>query len=149
VAAGGGVYNTNSSNSHLQVSAPIIAGEAALSGIHLTAALTLSTNYSSISVNALNTAVSAGETLTLTDGSHTQTLTVGTAGAASGATTVPVESFTANFSYVITTTTVTGGGLQTTPPTSGSGAYTGGAPNAWYGANDDSAAMTVFVICVQ
>jgi hypothetical protein len=66
----------------------------------LTTALVLSTAYTSLSVQALATNMPAGATVTLVSGANTQTTTL-SAPAAAGATTINVQSFTANFAYPI------------------------------------------------
>lgn len=52
-------------------------------------------------------ALISGQSLTLMNGASSQVVTVGAAGAAQGATSIPVTSFTANANYVATTTSVT------------------------------------------
>jgi|GEM_PF-2936630 len=88
----------------------------------LSAALTSGNAYTSLSVAALPASAPAGTQFTLNDGTgHTQTVTL-SAAAASGATTLSVTSFTANFSYPGTTTscdyaaaTITGFTLSQNP----------------------------------
>lgn len=71
----------------------------------LTSALTSGTNYTSISVSAISRALTTRDTVILTSGAHTQSVTL-SANASSGATTLSVTSFNANFSYPSSTTTV-------------------------------------------
>jgi hypothetical protein len=77
----------------------------------LASQLTNGTSYTSLSLNAgLPIALVAGQSLTLIDAnSDSQTVTVATGGAAQGATSIPVNSFTANATYA------TGSGVVTTP----------------------------------
>jgi hypothetical protein len=72
----------------------------------LASALASGTAYTSLSLNAgLPVALSAGQSLTITNGTSTQTVT--TSGPASiGATSIPVNSFTANANYAINVTGV-------------------------------------------
>lgn len=71
----------------------------------LSSALTSGNNYTSISVAATSRALTTRDTVILTSGGHTQSVTL-SANASSGATTLSVNSFTANFSYPSSTTTV-------------------------------------------
>jgi hypothetical protein len=64
----------------------------------LTSSLHSGTNYTSLSVNAIGFSVSTGDSILLTSGTHTQTVTA-SANEASGSTTIAVNSFTANYSY--------------------------------------------------
>lgn len=84
-----------------------LQNETAVNNLTLTAALASGTAYTTLSVSALTNAVVSGDTFVLSDGAgHTQTVTASGA-ASAGATSLPVSSFTANFSYPATTTTVT------------------------------------------
>jgi len=69
----------------------------------LGAALTSSTQYTSVTVPALAAPVDAGDQLVITESTNTQTVTI-SAAAATGATTVDVNPFTANFSYTTAAT---------------------------------------------
>lgn len=71
----------------------------------LSAGLTSGSNYTSISVAATSRALTTRDTVILTSGAHSQSVTL-SANALSGATTLSVNSFTANFSYPSSTTTV-------------------------------------------
>lgn len=71
----------------------------------LSSALSSGTNYTSISVAATSRALTTRDTVILTSGGHTQSVTL-SANASSGATTLSVNSFNANFSYPSSTTTV-------------------------------------------
>lgn len=68
-------------------------------------ALTSSSNYTSLTVSALPAAMLAGASVLLVSGANTQTTTL-TADAASGATTLTVASFTANFAYPTSTSVI-------------------------------------------
>jgi len=73
----------------------------------LTSALTNGSPYTTLAISPLGNATVVGDTYTLNDGAgHTQNVVV-SALANAGATTLTVTSFTANFSYPATTTTVT------------------------------------------
>lgn len=69
----------------------------------LTTALTSGTAYTSVDVQALEAPISSGDTITIGTGATTQTVTA-SAAAAIGATTIDVNSFTANAAYAVGTT---------------------------------------------
>lgn len=71
----------------------------------LATALSTSTPATSIAVNALpaGSAIVVGQQIILTSGANTQTVTCATSGAAAGATSVTVTSFTPNFNYPVGT----------------------------------------------
>jgi hypothetical protein len=71
----------------------------------LSSGLTSGNSYTSLSVAALPAGAPSGTVFTLTSGGHTQQVTL-SAPASLGATSLTVTSFTANFSYPNTTTTV-------------------------------------------
>lgn len=71
----------------------------------LTSALVNGNPYTTLAITATGAHLIVGDVLQLTNGANTQQVTVA-APAASGATSVTVTSFNANFSYPITTTTV-------------------------------------------
>ncbi|HXX91751.1 MAG TPA: hypothetical protein VEI83_16150 [Acidimicrobiales bacterium] len=71
-------------------------------GTTLAGALSSGSVYTSLSVHALTTPVSSGDTLVIGSGATTQTVTASGA-AAVGATSIPVTSFTANAAYPINT----------------------------------------------
>ncbi len=71
----------------------------------LTSPLASGTAYTALGVAALPAAVTNGQSLTITNGIYSQAVTA-SAAAAIGATTIAVTSFTANYSYPITTTGV-------------------------------------------
>lgn len=77
----------------------LLTVETTTNNTSLTAALVASTPYTTLSVAALPSAATAGQVFILNDGAgHTQNVTL-SAGAAKGATSISVVSFTANFSY--------------------------------------------------
>lgn len=86
--------------------APVFAGQGA-GGTTLTTALTAGDVYTSIAVTALTVAVTTGELITIQNGDSEQQL-IASSGASIGATTIDVDSFTANANYAATTTTVGG-----------------------------------------
>lgn len=69
-------------------------------GEQLTTALISGTAYTSLAVQALTQPISSGESLLIGTGSTTQTVTA-SASAAVGATSIPVNSFTANAAYAV------------------------------------------------
>jgi hypothetical protein len=71
----------------------------------LSSALTASNVYTVLSVAATATSIASGQSLTLTNGTNSQVVTA-SANVSAGATSIPVTSFTANFSYPATTTAV-------------------------------------------
>jgi hypothetical protein len=71
-------------------------------GTKLTAALVQGTSYTTLNVQALANAVSAGDGIVIGTGSTTQTVTA-SGGAAQGATSIPVTSFVANAAYPVNT----------------------------------------------
>jgi hypothetical protein len=77
----------------------------------LSSALTSGQSYTSLALNAgIPIALVAGQSITLIDANaDSQTVTVATGGAAQGATSIPVSSFTANATYAA------GSGVVTTP----------------------------------
>lgn len=72
-------------------------------GSTLSSALTSGTAYTSLSVTALAQAVSSGASIIISNGTNTQTVTA-SAAAAVGATTISVNSFTANAAYSTSST---------------------------------------------
>lgn len=83
----------------------VLIGRQGTASTTLASALTSGTAYTTLDVAALATgeAIAAGDTLTLTSGTNTQTVTA-TIAASAGATTISVQSFTPNFSYPVGTT---------------------------------------------
>lgn len=71
-------------------------------GAELTTALVSGTSYTSIDVSALNMAVAVGDNLVIGTGSTTQTVTA-SAAASIGATSISVNSFSANANYAVNT----------------------------------------------
>lgn len=73
----------------------------------LATALTSGTAYTALALDApLPVSLAASTPLTLTDGTNTQTVTVGGSGAAQGVTSIPVSSFTASANFAAHTTGV-------------------------------------------
>jgi hypothetical protein len=73
----------------------------------LTAQLNNGTPYTSLAVSALPAAVSAGDELQLVDvNNNVATVTVDTGGAAPGATSVPISSFTPSQNWVVDTAVI-------------------------------------------
>jgi hypothetical protein len=73
----------------------------------LSASVTSGTAYTSLAVDALPAALASGASVTLVDGTDTQ-IFVTSASVASGATSIPVTSQDANYSYPVGTTVVEG-----------------------------------------
>ena len=68
--------------------------------VNATLSATATGSISSLTVTPLEGTVTSGDTITLTYGSHTQTnFTAGAAGAAGGATSIPLNTQTTNFAY--------------------------------------------------
>ena len=67
--------------------------------VNATLSATATGAVSSLTVTPLEGTVTSGDTIVLTYGVHTQNFTAGVAGAAGGATTIPVGTQTANFTY--------------------------------------------------
>jgi hypothetical protein len=90
----------------------------------LTTALTSGTAYTTLAVDALPASLASGASVTLVSGTDTQVFTT-SASVASGATSIPVNSADANFSYPVGTTVVEGtyiaGGALTSSITPSSG----------------------------
>lgn len=73
----------------------------------LASGLTNGNSYSSLSLAAgLPVALAGGATLTITDGVNSQSVTVTSAGATIGATSIPVTLFVASYTFAATTTGV-------------------------------------------
>ena len=139
-ALGGGGYDS-STNAHTGEVGPTVDPT-------LTTALSTSGSTTTLHFSALVSAMSSGDSIVITSGTHTQTFTT-SAAAAIGATSVSVTSQTANFAYptgsdVNDTTHV----AESAPPTSGSGTATGES-QGFYATNDDSLAETAYVICAS
>lgn len=75
----------------------------------LTSPLSNGSNYTALAVTALVNAIPAGASLTIINGTNTQVVTDSGSGALAGATTINVNSFTANNNYA------NGTGVVTTP----------------------------------
>lgn len=75
----------------------------------LSSGLTNGSAYTSLPVVALANSIAAGQSLTIVCASATDVVTVTSAGAASGATSIPIHTWTPTFSYP------TGSGLVNTP----------------------------------
>lgn len=73
----------------------------------LASALSSGTAYTSLTLNAaLPAALSGSQSVVITDGTNSQTVTVVSGGAAQGATAISVTSFTASYSFAANTTGV-------------------------------------------
>lgn len=73
----------------------------------LTSQLTSGNTYTSLAISALVNAVPAGASLTIINGTNTQVVTDSGSGAIAGATTINVNSFVANATYVVNSGVVT------------------------------------------
>ncbi len=83
-----------------------------IGGGTLSAGLTLGQTYVNLYVNALPLTLAPGQVMTLLQGANSQSITIGAGGAPAGVTSVPTDSFVANFSYGI------GSGIVNTPSAS-------------------------------
>lgn len=89
----------------------------------LASGLTSGNAYTTLALNAgLPALLTAGQSLTITDGTHSQTVTVSGAGAAAAATSIPVNSFTASSTFATNTT-----GVCPTPAVADVALYNGAA----------------------
>ena len=89
----------------------------------LAAAITSGVAVTSLALDAaLPATLASGQSLTVTDGTNSETVTVAAAGATAGATSIPITSWTPAHSYVAHTT-----GVAPTPAASDSALYNGSA----------------------
>ncbi len=144
VALGGGGYDSETSDPHEGEIAPSVDPT-------LTTSLSATTATTSLAFTASLNSISSGATLTLVDGSNSQTFTT-TQAISVGSTSVTVTSKVAGFAYPnggVTALEDSAAVFQSAPLQAAlsSNAAAPGESEGWYATNDDTFAETAYVVC--